>query len=106
MKFGEYDALVRPRALMICDTLRINDAAIAIIKAFLELGKTFAAMCHAPALLIEAGAVNGRNVTSYISISTDMIDAGGGGRSPGRGGSGDYYIASSKCSRCVQCQDC
>lgn len=77
VKVGEYDALVLPGGLMVPDTLRINDNAMAIIKAFLEMGKVVAAMCHAPALLIEAGAVKGRDVTSYISIRTDMINAGG-----------------------------
>jgi protease I len=77
VKVGEYDALVLRGGLMVQDTLRIDDTAIAIIKAFLEMGKVVAAMCHAPALLIEAGAVKGRDVTSYLSISTDMINAGG-----------------------------
>ena len=44
---------------------------------YLEMGKVVAAMCHAPALLIEAGAVKGRDVTSYLSIRTDMTNAGG-----------------------------
>ena len=77
VKVGEYDALVLPGGLMAQDALRIDDAAIAIIKAFLEMDKVVAAMCHAPALLIEAGAVKGRDVTSYLSIRTDMINAGG-----------------------------
>jgi protease I len=59
------------------DTLRINDDALAIIKAFLESGKVVAAVCHAPWLLIEAGAVKDRELTSYVSIRTDVINAGG-----------------------------
>jgi protease I len=48
-----------------------------IIKAFLDSGKVVAAICHAPWLLIETGAVVGREVTSYISIRTDVVNAGG-----------------------------
>ena len=77
VKVDDYDALVLPGGQMNPDTLRIDDNALAIIKGFLAKGKTVAAICHAPALLIEAGAVKGRNVTSYISIRTDMINAGG-----------------------------
>lgn len=77
VKVDDYDALVLPGGQMNPDTLRIDDNALAIIKGFLAKGKTVAAICHAPTLLIEAGAVKGRNVTSYISIRTDMINAGG-----------------------------
>lgn len=77
VKVADYDALVLPGGQMNPDTLRINTNAVAIIKAFLESGKVVAAICHAPALLIEAGAVKGREVTSYISIRTDVVNAGG-----------------------------
>ncbi len=59
------------------DKLRINDKALAILKAFIESGKVVAAICHAPWLLVEVGAVKGRQVTSYASIRTDVINAGG-----------------------------
>ena len=77
VKVGDYDALVLPGGQMNPDTLRINDDALAIIKAFLESGKVVAAICHAPWLLIEAGAVKDRELTSYVSIRTDVINAGG-----------------------------
>jgi protease I len=77
VKVGDYDALVLPGGQMNPDTLRINDEALAIIRAFLESGKIVAAICHGPQLLIEAGAVRGREVTSYISIRTDVVNAGG-----------------------------
>jgi protease I len=48
-----------------------------IIRAFLDAGKVVAAICHAPWLLIEAGAVKGRRLTSYQSIKTDVVNAGG-----------------------------
>lgn len=77
VKVGDYDALVLPGGQMNPDTLRINDDALAIIKAFVESGKVVAAICHAPWLLIEAGAVKDRELTSYISIRTDVVNAGG-----------------------------
>lgn len=71
-----YDAIVLPGGQMNPDTLRQTPEAIALIKEFLASGKTVAAICHAPWLLIEANAVRGRRVTSYASIKTDMINAG------------------------------
>ena len=77
VQVGDYDALVLPGGVMNPDKLRINDKALAIIKAFVESGKVVAAICHAPWLLVEAGAVQGREVTSYGSIRTDVVNAGG-----------------------------
>ena len=77
VQVGDYDALVLPGGQMNPDTLRINDKALAIVKAFVESGKVVAAICHGPWLLVETGAVKGREVTSYISIRTDVINAGG-----------------------------
>jgi protease I len=77
VEVGDYDALVLPGGAMNPDKLRVNDKALAIVKAFLASGKIVAAICHAPWLLIEAGAVKGREVTSFISIRTDVINAGG-----------------------------
>lgn len=71
-----YDALVLPGGQMNPDTLRQDPQAMNLIKAFLASGKVVAAICHAPALLIEANAVRGRKMTSYPSIKTDMINAG------------------------------
>jgi protease I len=58
------------------DTLRINKAALALIRAFYEQKKIVAAVCHAPWLLIETGIAKGRDVTSYPSVKTDLINAG------------------------------
>lgn len=73
----DYDALVLPGGQINPDLLRIDAKALAIIRDFLSKGKVVAAICHAPWLLIETGAVAGREVTSYISIKTDMKNAGG-----------------------------
>jgi protease I len=74
---GDYDALVLPGGVMNPDKLRIDDKAVALVKAFVESGKVVAAICHGPWLLIEAGVVNGREVTSYPSVRTDLTNAGG-----------------------------
>ena len=73
----DYDALLLPGGVMNPDKLRINDKALAIVKAFVESGKVVAAICHAPWLLVETGAVKDREVTSFVSIRTDVINAGG-----------------------------
>jgi protease I len=59
------------------DLLRINAQALQLIRDFLDSGKVVAAICHAPWLLIEVNAVRGRQVTSYKSIKTDLVNAGG-----------------------------
>nr|WP_246504876.1 type 1 glutamine amidotransferase domain-containing protein [Microvirga antarctica] len=74
---AEYDALILPGGQMNPDKLRLEPKAIEIVKAFYAAGKTVAAICHAPWLLIEAGVIKGRQCTSYASIKTDMINAGG-----------------------------
>jgi protease I len=77
VKVGDYDALILPGGVMSPDKLRVNDKALAIVKAFVETGKVVAAICYAPGLLVETGAIKDRNVTSYVSIRTDVVNAGG-----------------------------
>ncbi len=72
----DYDALVLPGGQMNPDILRANPDAVAFVRDFYNDGKTIAAICHAPWLLIEAGVLNGKNATSYKSIKTDVINAG------------------------------
>ena len=74
---GTYDALVLPGGQINPDKLRVEAGALALIRDFLTSGKVVAAICHAPWLLIEAGAVKGRDVTAFASIRTDVINAGG-----------------------------
>jgi protease I len=73
----EYDAIVLPGGQINPDLLRVNPQALQLIRDFLDSGKVVAAVCHAPWLLIEVDAVRGRQVTSYKSIKTDVINAGG-----------------------------
>jgi protease I len=74
---ADYDAIVMPGGVMNPDQLRVNKDALALIKAFFDAGKTVAAVCHAPWLLVETGIAKGRKMTSYPSIKTDVINAGG-----------------------------
>ena len=72
-----FDALVLPGGQINPDKLRTDDDAIDLILDFLDIGKPVAAICHAPWLLVEADAVDGRRVTSWASIKTDVENAGG-----------------------------
>ncbi len=72
-----YDLLLLPGGSINADTLRLDATAVAITKAFAEAGKPIAAICHAPWTLIEAGAVEGKRLTSYASLQTDLRNAGG-----------------------------
>jgi protease I len=73
---SEYDALLLPGGVMNPDNLRQNEKAVSFVRQFFAEGKPVAAICHAPSLLIEAGVVQGRRMTSYPSIKTDLINAG------------------------------
>jgi protease I len=72
----DYDALVLPSGVMNPDHLRQNTQAVDFVRAFVQSGKPIAAICHGPWTLIEAGAVKGREMTSYPSIRTDLKNAG------------------------------
>lgn len=72
-----YDGLVLPGGLGNPDKLRMNPDAVAFAKSFFEQGKPVAAICHGPWLLVEAGVVDGRTLTSWPSIRTDIVNAGG-----------------------------
>ena len=71
-----FDALVLPGGTTNPDKLRMNEAAVAFVRAFAEAGKPIAAICHGPWSLIEADAVRGRRMTSYPSLKTDLRNAG------------------------------
>ena len=72
----DFDALVLPGGQINPDLLRANEAAVSLIRDFAATGKPVAAICHAPWLLIEAGLANGRRLTCYKSIRTDLANAG------------------------------
>jgi protease I len=73
----DFAALVLPGGQINPDKLRMEQRAVALVKAFAEAGKPVAAICHGPWLLVEAGVVSGRTVTGWPSIRTDLANAGG-----------------------------
>ncbi|MCQ6262607.1 type 1 glutamine amidotransferase [Alcanivorax sp. MM125-6] len=75
-KAADYHALVLPGGLFNPDALRTDDAALDFVRAFFETGKPVAAICHAPWVLINAGVVEGRKLTSVASVAQDLKNAG------------------------------
>jgi protease I len=72
----DYDGVVVPGGVINPDSLRRSEKAIAFIKSFFEQGKPVASICHGPQVLIETGALKGRELTSFFSIKTDLVNAG------------------------------
>lgn len=73
---SDYHALVLPGGVINPDKLRENDEAVAFVKQFFDEKKPVAAICHGPQTLINAGVVDGRELTSYPSVKQDLINAG------------------------------
>ncbi len=73
---SDYNALMLPGGVINPDKLRRNDKAIAFVRDFFKNQKPVAAICHGPQLLIEADVVDGRKMTSFKSIKTDLKNAG------------------------------
>lgn len=73
----DFDALVLPGGVRSTEALRANPVAVQLVRAFMEADKPVAAICHAPRLLVEANAVEGRTLTSHPEIA-DEIRGGGG----------------------------
>ncbi len=71
-----YDALMIPGGVINPDKMRLNEAYVNFAKEFMESGKPVAAICHGPQLLIETGLLDGKKMTSYPSIKTDLKNAG------------------------------
>jgi len=75
-KADDYDALLLPGGVMNPDKLRANQQAVRFTRAFFQAHKPVAAICHGPWLLAEADVLDGRKITSYHSIQTDLKNAG------------------------------
>jgi protease I len=73
---ADYDGLVLPGGVMNPDKLRRDERVLEFVRAFFDEGKPVAAICHAPWTLIDAGVVEGRQVTSYPSLRADLTNAG------------------------------
>lgn len=76
VRIEEYDALLLPGGVANPDHLRMDETAVGIVRDFVESGKPVAAICHGPWLLVEADVVDGRTVTSWPSVRTDLMNAG------------------------------
>jgi len=72
----DYDALVLPGGVANPDQLRTIPAAVRFVRLFAESGRTVAVICHGPWTLIDAGVVEGRHLTSWPSLRTDLVRAG------------------------------
>ena len=72
----EFDALMLPGGVMNPDKLRMNEAAVSFARDFIESGRPVGAICHGPWLLAEADVIDGRRMTSWPSLRTDLTNAG------------------------------
>jgi protease I len=72
----DFDALVLPGGTVNPDKLRMDNSAVSFVRDFVGSGKPVAAICHGPWTLVEAGVAEGRTLTSYQSIRTDLRNAG------------------------------
>jgi deglycase len=73
----DYDALLIPGGVGNPDQLRGDEDAVAFVRSFDDAGKPMAVICHGPWVLVEAGVVRGRRVTSWPTLETDIRNAGG-----------------------------
>jgi protease I len=73
---GGFDALVVPGGTINADTIRTDRQAVSLVEAFVGAGKPVAAICHGPWTLVEAGVLEGKTITSYPSLQTDVRNAG------------------------------
>ncbi len=73
----DFDALVLPGGVANPDQLRTDDRAVAFVRGFFDAGKPVAVICHGPWTLVEAGVLAGRRLTSWPSLRTDIVNAGG-----------------------------
>ncbi|MBF6172000.1 type 1 glutamine amidotransferase domain-containing protein [Nocardia blacklockiae] len=73
----EVDVLVIPGGTVNADTLRTDDRARELVRAQTSAKKPIAAICHGPWLLVDAGVLPGKTLTSYPSLRIDIVNAGG-----------------------------
>ncbi len=73
---SDYDALVLPGGVANPDQLRADPDAVKFVRGFFEEGKPVGVICHGPWILVEADVVQGRKVTSWPSLQTDLRNAG------------------------------
>ncbi|GAB4181438.1 MAG: type 1 glutamine amidotransferase domain-containing protein [Wenzhouxiangellaceae bacterium] len=74
---SDYNALILPGGVHNPDTLRTDEKAVTFVRDFFKQHKPVSAICHGPWLLVEADVLKDRTVTSWPSVKTDIINAGG-----------------------------
>ena len=74
---SDYDGLLVPGGVGNPDQLRGDENAVSFVREFVEQGKPTAVICHGPWVLVEAGVVRGRKLTSWPTLQTDIRNAGG-----------------------------
>ena len=74
---GDYDGLVLPGGVANPDFLRMDEDAVGFVRAFFEAAKPVGVICHGPWMLVEADVLQGRTITSWPSLQTDIRNAGG-----------------------------
>ncbi len=72
----DYNGLLLPGGVMSPDKLRADEKVVSFVSRFMESGKPVAAICHGPWTLIETGKLQGKKVTSYHTLKTDLKNAG------------------------------
>jgi protease I len=73
---ADFDAVMLPGGAMNADTLRVERKAQEFVQNIERAGKPIAVICHGPWLLVSAGLVRGRKMTSYHTIQDDLKNAG------------------------------
>ncbi|QUS34911.1 type 1 glutamine amidotransferase domain-containing protein [Falsirhodobacter algicola] len=73
----DFDGIVIPGGTVGADRLRADKGVVALVHEMVAQGKPVAAICHGPWVLVEAGIVKGRELTSFPSLQTDIRNAGG-----------------------------
>lgn len=74
---ADFDALVIPGGTVNADHVRGDAASVALVTAFVEAKRPVAAICHGPWALVEAGVLPGKTLTSFPTLRTDVVNAGG-----------------------------
>ena len=77
VQVDDFDAVVLPGGVANPDQLRLDEPAVNFVRAMFVAGKPVAAICHGPWTLVEANVVRGRTLTSWPSLETDIVNAGG-----------------------------
>jgi protease I len=72
----QFDAVLLPGGALNADTIRVHPRAQQFVRDMDKAGKPIAVICHAPWLLVSAGIVQGRTMTSYHTIQDDLRNAG------------------------------